>query len=94
VTSDFDALDKLLTEANLNRARTRRAFAESRTQESALADERAWAHAARVGDAYLDARYEYEAQRAGLYVDPSTFVDPHAEEGELAGPPPPQTGND
>lgn len=84
MTSDFEEMDRALTAANLKRARTRSESAENWTREVADAHERAWEEASRIGELYLEARFEREAREAGLYVDPSVFQVPQAEVDPIA----------
>ena len=84
MTSDFEEMDRALTAANLKRARTRSESAEIGTREVADAHERAWEEASRIGELYLEARFEHEAREAGLYVDPSVFEVPRAEVDPIA----------
>lgn len=84
MTCDFEEMDRALTAANLERARTRSESADNWTQEVSDAHERAWEEASRIGELYLEARFEREAREAGLYVDPSVFEVPQAEVDPIA----------
>lgn len=85
IANGSDELDTALTAANSRLARARYDFAEKGTQEAANAYMLAPEEADRLGRLHLRARFEHQAQEAGLYVDPSVFevdvdVDPVAEE--------------
>jgi hypothetical protein len=83
----LDDADRALKAAHLKRARALKEYAENSTEETAAANDAAWAEADEVGRRYLEARFEYEARQAGLYVDPATFVEPGVEEGPIPTPP-------
>jgi hypothetical protein len=83
--TEYVDLDRELTAANLNRARTSVEVMAEWSPQAAEAAEQAWEVCKRVGERYLEARYEHEALAAGLEIAPSVAegdFDPTANEIE------------
>ncbi|MDP3894299.1 hypothetical protein [Nocardioides sp.] len=83
--TDYDDLDRELTAAHLEQARRWVEVMGEWTAEAAEAAEQAWEFSQRVGERYLEARYEHEAQAAGFDVTPPVVeddFDPQANEIE------------
>lgn len=66
--TDYADIERELTAAHLDQARLWVEVIGEWTEEAAEAAERAWEVSRRVGEHYLEARYEHDAQAAGFDV--------------------------